>query len=321
MSGLVVFLDPLSPERLDAIRALLPQGFTLANARSRAPADQIEAIAPADFAISGDVPITGAMMRAAPGLKALHKWGVGIDNFDLDTARTLGLRVMRTTGSNALAVAETALGLMLALARYTVQGHLGIARGEWLKGHLAQTSFTLSGRTVGIVGLGAIGGTLARLLRGFECRVLYAMPRRLPPEEEAALGVEHRALDDLLPEVDVLSLHCPLNDATRGLIGKAALSRMRGSAILINTARGGILVEPDLVDALKAGTIRAAAVDVFEVEPIQADHPLKGLDNVILTPHSASLAADRFPITIERMFNNLQALSQGRPLPPRDVVI
>lgn len=320
MTGKVVFLDPLSPERTAAIAALLPPAFTLAVATGRDAAAQLAAIADARYAISGDVPITEEMLRGAPHLKAIHKWGVGVDNFALPTARALGITVMRTTGSNALPVAESALALMLALGRNVVRGHEALRAGRWIKGELAASSATLSGRTVGLVGLGAIGRHVARLLRGFECRILYAMPRRLDAADERELGVEHASLEALLAASDVVSLHCPLTPTTRALIDATKLALMKPDAVLVNVARGGIVVEADLVEALRGGVIRAAAIDVFEVEPTPPGNPLLGLPNAIVTPHCASLAAGNFAKTVARMFDNLLRIERGKPLPPLDLV-
>lgn len=316
----VVLLDPAAPERLDRIRPFLPDGWRLATATSRAPDDQMAALQGALFAITGDMPVTAAMM-AVPGLRAVHKWGVGYDSIDLDAARTHGVRVFRTTGSNAVAVAETTLGLILAVNRNIVRGHMGIAQGGWPKGKVGPTSVTLSGRTVGIVGMGHVGMALARLLGGFGCPVLYSKRNPLSAEEEACLNARHVPLDDLLAGSDVVALNCDLNDSTRNLINRDRLALMKPGAILINAARGGVLVEPDLAQALGAGRLRGAGIDVFSVEPIQPDNPLLALDNVVLTPHISGLDAEGFAPSIRRMAANLQAvLDEGEPN-PTDILV
>lgn len=320
MSALIVFLDPLAPQRADQLRALLPDGFRIEVAKSREEADQIAAIAPADFAVSGDVPITGAMLRAGTRLKGIHKWGVGVDNFDLPTARALGITVMRTTGSNALAVAETAVALMLAIHRSILPGHLGVQEGKWLKGALGPSTFRLSGKTVGLVGLGHIGANVARLLKGFNCRLLYVKPRPVEAALAQELGVTHVDLPTLLAESDVVSLHCPLSPETRGMLGARQFAAMKDGAILINTARGGIYEEAVLAEALRAGKPRAAAIDVYEIEPVPRTSPLLPLPNVITTPHIASQAADGFKGTVTRMFGNIERLAKGEPVPELDLV-
>lgn len=312
----LVMLDPARPERLDQIRPFLPEGWELATTASRAPAEQLAGLAGAAFAITGDVPVTARMM-ASPGLRAVHKWGVGYDNIDLDAARRHGVRVFRTTGSNSVAVAETTLGLILAVNRNLVRGHAGIADGRWRKGELAPSSMTLSGKTVGIVGAGYIGRALARLLRGFGCTVLYSKRTPLAPEEEAELGMTFAPLETVLARADVVTLNCELNPSTRNLIDRAALARMKPDAILVNAARGGVLVEADLAEAIREGRLRGAGVDVFATEPIGPENPLLGLDRVVLTPHVGAISADSFAKSLSRMIANFRAVEDGAP--PRDI--
>lgn len=316
----LVLLDPSTPDRLDRIRPFLPQGWRLATAASRAPEDQLAALRGAGFAITGDVPVTAAMF-AVPGLRAVHKWGVGYDGIDLDAARRHGVRVLRTTGSNAVAVAETTLGLILAVNRNIVQGHLGIAAGRWPKAEAARTAATLSGRTVGIVGMGHVGKALARLLRGFGCPVLYAKRSPLSASEEAELGARFAPLEDLLARSDVVTLNCDLNDSTRNLIDRDRLALMKPDAILVNAARGGVLVEADLARAIRDGRLRGAGIDVFSVEPVAPDNPLLGLDRVVLTPHLSALDAAGFAPTLSRMVENLLAVHEGRPPRQTDVLV
>ena len=315
---IIVLLDPAAPERLDRIRPFLPQDWVLNTPASRAPRDQLAALQGASFAITGDVPVTASMF-ATPGLKAVHKWGVGYDGIDLEAARRHGVRVFRTTGSNAVAVAETVLGLILAVNRNIVRGHVGILNDRWPKGEVAPSSTTLSGRTVGIVGMGYIGKALTRLLRGFGCPILYTKRSPLPEAEEAEAGVRFAPLDELLATSDVVTLNCELNDSTRNLIGRDQLALMKPGAILVNAARGGVLVEADLADAIRAGRLRGAGIDVFSVEPITPDNPLLGLDRVVLTPHLAALDAGGFAPSITRMMENLLAVQNGTP--PRQIDI
>lgn len=316
----IVLLDPANPERLDRLRPLMPEGWLLETPASRDPQDQLAALHGATFAITGDMPVTAAMM-ATPGLQAVHKWGVGYDAIDLDAARRHGVRVFRTTGSNAVAVAETALGLILAVNRNILRGHAGILSGRWPKGAVAPSSTTLSGRTVGIVGMGHVGKALTRLLRGFGCRILYTKRNPLPATEEADLNARFAPLDDLLAASDVVTLNCELNDSTRNLIDSRRLALMKPDAILVNVARGGVLIEADLARAIRAGRLRGAGIDVFSVEPITPDNPLLGLDCVVLTPHLAALDAGGFAPSVTRMVQNLLAVQNGTPPRPIDVLV
>lgn len=316
----LVMLDPADPVRLDRIKPYLPEGWALATATSRTPEDQLQALQGAQFAISGDAPVT-AQMFAVPGLLAVHKWGVGYDGFDLDAARAAGVRVLRTTGANAVAVAETTLGLILAVNRNIVRGHLGIADGRWPKAEVGPSSTTLSGKTVGIIGMGHIGAALARLLQGFDCKVLYSKRNPLTAEEEARLDARFVPLDELLSLADVVTLNCDLNDSTRNLINAAKLALMKPDAILINAARGGVLVERDLADAIRAGRLRGAGIDVFSVEPVAADNPLLGMPQVVVTPHLGALSADGFGKGLTRMMANLEAIWRGDAPDPGDVLV
>ena len=320
MTETIVVLDPLTETSADRLRALLPPGLVLTHGRARGDAHLCEIIAEAEYAISGQVAVSGTVLRAARRLKLLHKWGVGVDNFDLEAARACGIKVARTTGSNAVPVAEFTIGLMLATLRHMAFGHAELQRGEWRGGRM-RDAFMLSGKTVGLVGFGAIGKTVARLLSGFGCTILYNKPHPLTAAEDRALGVAHAELPDLLARADVVSLHCPMTQATAGLIDKAALARMKPTAILVNVARGGVVIEDDLVQALRGGVIHAAACDVFESEPLPANSPLLGIENLMITPHLAAMAADNFTKTVNQMFANIARAARGEAIPAQDVVV
>jgi D-3-phosphoglycerate dehydrogenase len=321
MTGTIVILDVVTEDNAERLRALLPSGFTLTHASEPGDAHMAAIIAEADYAISGQVAVSGTVLRAARRLKLLHKWGVGVDNLDIETARACGIKVARTTGSNSLAVAEFTLGLMLCALRHIPHGHEGLQKGEWRGGRMRHAPYLLSGKTVGLVGFGAIGKAVARLLSGFQCTILYNKPHPLDGEQEADLGAQYATLPDLLARADVVSLHCPLTAQTKGLIDLEALTAMKSTAVLINVARGGVVIEEDLVAALRGGMIHAAACDVFEIEPLPEESPLLHLDNLTVTPHLAAMAADTFAPTVKRMFDNFVRVSRGEPLPPLDVVV
>lgn len=311
----------IAPDRADRLRALLPPGFVLTHGTARGDEHMKQIIADADYAIAGQVAVSGDVLRAGKKLKLLHKWGVGVDNLDLAAAKELGVAVARTTGSNAVPVAEFALGLMLSALRFIAFGHAELKQGHWRTGQLPGDPLTLSGKTVGIVGFGAIGQNVAKLLKGFGCTILYSKRTPLPAEEEVALGVRHAPLPQILAEADIVSLHCPLTPETTNLINAAAFRAMKRTAVLVNVARGGVVDEVDLVAALKTGEIAGAAMDVFSVEPLPADSELLTLDNLVVTPHLAALAADTFAPTVKRMFDNILHVSRGEPVPERDRVV
>jgi D-3-phosphoglycerate dehydrogenase len=321
MTHSIAVLDVLTAPRVDAMRALLPPGFTLVS--GAAPGDEAmkALIRDVDFAISGQVAVSGDVLRAATRLKLLHKWGVGVDNLDVATARELGIKVARTTASNALPVAEYTIGLMLSALRFIPYGHAMLRQGHWHgPGKLPAEALLLSGKIVGIIGLGAIGTDVAKLLKGFGCTILYAKRTRLPVAAEQALGVRHASIDEITETADVISLNCPLTRETANLFDAARLARMKPTAVLVNVARGGVVNENDLCAALRARVIRAAAMDVFSIEPTPADSPLLALDNVVVTPHLAAVTADTFEPNVRRMFRNIALVAEGGEVPEFDRV-
>ena len=321
MSYRIVVLDAVAARTAERMAALMPPGFTLDYAREGTEDARRTLIVDADFAISGQVPVTAGLLQAAKQLKLVHKWGVGVDNFDLAAARALGIQVARTTGSNAVPVAEFTLGMILAALRHLAYAHAELREGRWRGGRLPSDTYMLSGKTVGIVGFGAIGRNVARLVQAFGCTVLYTTPRALAPAAASALGVRFAPLAEVLAAADVVCLHCPLTEATRGMIDRAALSLMKPTAILVNMARGGVVVEADLVWALQTGVIHGAATDVFETEPADPANPLLALTNVVVTPHIAAGASDNFPNTIGQMFGNIARVARGEPVPESDLVV
>ena len=317
----LVVLDPITPGTAAKLRALLPPTLTLTHGTARDEAHLQSIIEHADYAISGQIGVTAAILGAAKRLKLLHKWGVGTDNLDLEAARHLGIKVARTTGSNAVPVAELTIALMIDALRSLTHAASELHEGRWIGGNFARPAFLLSGKTVGLVGFGAIGQAVARLLQGFACPILYTKTTPAGPETEARLNARHVPLPELLAQSDVVSLHCPLTPATSGMIDRAALTAMKRTAVLVNVARGGVVVEDDLVWALQNRIIHAAAMDVFATEPLPPDSPLIGLDGLTLTPHIAASSADTFDKTVLQMYRNIGHVARGEPIPTSDSVV
>lgn len=237
--------------------------------------------------LRGSPPLTERVFAAARGLKIVAKHGAGVDSVDLASATRHGIAVMVAGGANADAVAEHALTLMLCLSREIPRFDRETRRGAWrdLK-HFTREFHTL---TVGIVGYGQIGERTARLVRACGAQVL--VHTRSNPVLPPGMSVEPD-IDRLLERVDVLSLHCPLTEKTRGMIGAAQFARMKPGAFVVNTARGPVIDEPALVEALKSGKIAGAGLDTFAVEPPDAANPLFALPNVLVTPHIAAATTD-----------------------------
>lgn len=226
--------------------------------------------------------LTADVLDAAPKLRLAIRAGVGVDNVDVDHATERGILVANTPHGNAATTAEHAMALAVSLARHVPQACASTKDGHWEKKKFTGTE--LKGKTLGILGIGNIGTHVARIGQGYGMHVIACDPF-LTPDMAERLGVTRVEIDDLLARSDVLTLHCPLNDKTRGIIGAEELSRMKPTAILINAARGGIVDEMALARACQEEVIRGAAVDVFEKEPVDPDHPLLQLPNVIVTPH------------------------------------
>ena len=227
------------------------------------------------------------LIERCPNLLAVSTYGAGYDTVDLDACSRAGIAVMNQAGSNAAAVAEHAIGLMLGLAKRIGESDRRLRRGERFERAQA-IGVDLAGRTLGLVGIGHAGTRVAALGRAFGMQVLACDPYVDPAEIERR-GAQAVSLDQLLVRADVVSLHCPLDAGTAGLFGAAAFAAMKPGALFITTARGGIHDEAALYDALASGHLRGAGIDVWSVEPPPADHPLLGLPNVLATMHNAGV--------------------------------
>ncbi len=254
------------------------------------------------------------MLGAAPGLKIIAKNGAGVDSVDLDEAARRGITVAVAPGANADAVAEHAIALMLALVRDLRRLDGGMRRGRW-EG-TAWLGRDFRGSVLGLVGYGSIGRSTARLASALGAEVIVC-----GRASTDAGGFELVTdLDSLLARVDILSLHCPLTEQTRGLIGRRELALLKPGALLVNTARGPIVDEAALVEALRSGHLGGAGLDTFAVEPIAPDNPLLALDNVILTPHVAGVTRNAALQVATITARNVVDALAGRPLPPAHVV-
>jgi phosphoglycerate dehydrogenase-like enzyme len=254
-------------------------------------------------------PCTAGMVAAAPRLKLIQKIGVGVNTIDLEAAKERGIPVCNLPGSNARAVAELTLGLMLSVLRRIPAFDRGLRSGTWTDATLQDGINELGGRTVGLIGFGAIPKILAPMLAAMGCTVVYYTRNRV-----ADVIAEYRPLDRLLAEADIVSLHLPLLPETRRMIDAEALSRMKPGAILINTARGGLVDQPALVLALESGRLAGAGLDVFETEPLAAGDALLALPNVVATPHVGWLTTDTFDRSFALAAENCRRLTDGAPL-------
>jgi lactate dehydrogenase-like 2-hydroxyacid dehydrogenase len=242
--------------------------------------------------------------------------GVGYDNIDLAACAARGVVVTNTPGVLDDSTADLAFGLMLAAARRIVEGDGFVRGGRWSIASQLPMGLDVHHRTLGIVGFGRIGRAIARRAAGFEMKILYSGRRRLEPDDEARLGATYAPLDDLLAAADFVILQVPGTPETRHLIGAAELARMKRTAVLVNTARGGVVDDAALADALKRGTIAAAGLDVFEGEP-QVHPDLVALPNVVLAPHVGSATLATRHAMVQRAAQNLLAVLAGAEAPDR----
>jgi phosphoglycerate dehydrogenase-like enzyme len=268
--------------------------------------------------VTSRIPLSRPVLERTSGLSLIGKLGTGIDSVDLEAAREAGIAVTHTPGHNALSVAEHALLLTLATARRLPIAEDLIAEGRWRDEYPLGTR--LSGSTVGLVGFGNVGKRVGMLLGGFDVDVLVSDPYVPSIDAEFAHG-EATDLETVLAESDVVILTPELTDETRGLIGASELETMRSSAVLVNVSRGPVVDEDALVDALAAGRIAGAGLDVFAAEPLGDDSPLVDLENVVCTPHVAAMTAECRADNIDQLVENVRRLVDDRRVLDRYVAV
>ncbi len=275
----VLVADKIAEQGVELLRA---SGIDVEVKTGLGEEDLKKAVAPCEgLIVRSATKVTEAVIRAGKDLKVIGRAGVGYDNIDVQAATRAGVIVMNTPLGNIASAAEHAVGLLFSLSRHVPAADASMHEGKWEKKKF--TGVELRQKTLGIVGLGKVGQIVARVARAIPMKVIANDPF-IPAERARELGVEMTDLDELLESSDFVSVHAPLNEHTRGMIGEKELRRMKPTAMLVNCARGGIVVEEALVRALKEGWIAGAAVDVFEKEPL-GESELRGLPNIVLTPH------------------------------------
>jgi D-3-phosphoglycerate dehydrogenase len=250
----------------------------------------------------------GDVLRQLPRLKMVGVCGIGTDAIDVAAARELGIAVCNLPGRTAAIVAEHALGLLFAVAKRAAFQTRELRHGRWRR----CDNVLLRGKTLGLVGAGAIAAEVALMANALGLRVL-AWTRQPSAERAARLGVTFVPLDELLRTSDAVSLHVPLTEETRGLLGARELALLKPGALLVNTARGAVVDTAALVAALHAGHVGGAGIDVFDVEPLPADHPLLACDQVVLTPHVADQTPEGMELLNAGVVDNVIAFLEGRP--------
>jgi D-3-phosphoglycerate dehydrogenase len=284
----VLIPDSVDQKAVDLLEAT--EGLSVSAPGKLSPEALLEQVVDANaLVIRSGVKITAEVFAAAPNLRAIARAGVGVDNVDLEAATKHGVIVMNTPGGNTISTAEHTFGLMLALARHLPQGDASLRAGRWDRKNF--TGVELKGKTLGLVGFGRIGQAVAKRALAFEMRVIAYDPF-LDDSIFLASSVERVDIQELYEQADFITLHSPLTDDTHGMINSDAIAFMKDGVRLINAARGGLINDYDLAEALKSGKVAGAALDVYVEEPPSSEHPLIGLDKVISTPHLAASTTD-----------------------------
>ena len=321
MNYIVACLDVWTPSVRDEVRRVAPPNFKLVFADSYDPDHQGSLVSDADFIVPGFASVDAALLQKAPRLKMVHKWGIGIDAIDQAALRNRGIGLAITSGGNAGPVAELALALMLSVYRRLPYVQRTLREGLWVTSEMRESCLQVSGKTIGLVGFGHIARALAKRLSGFDVRILYFDPQRADPSVESALKAEFRTMDSVLSESDILSLHLPLNAATNHMVNAEFIEKMKDGAVLINTARGGIVDDKALTDALQRGKLRGAGLDAFEHEPPPVDYPLLKLEQVVSTPHIGGGVFDNVAPVARHVFGNITKYLRGETVSADDLVI
>ncbi len=311
----VAVLEAFDTAMKAVIRGHVGNDLDLVFTASNSDADRAEALAKVDYAVVRGVRMAPALLDAAPRLRLLHQWGTGTDYMPVAAALARGVIVARSPGRNAPTIADMTVGLMLACLRRIPQSDARLRAGGWADEALWTTGRDLTGARVGLIGYGAIAQLVARRLAGFDCEIGYTRP------SGPLAGVAgFRGLDELLEWADVISLHLPLTPFTSDLLSAARLAQMRPGAVLINTARGGIVDEAALADCLHAGHIAAAGIDAFEAEPLAADAPILTAPNTVLSPHIAGRTRDNLRRMVQHWAGNIRIHAAGGQIDSGDLV-
>ncbi|MBI5667490.1 MAG: phosphoglycerate dehydrogenase [Chloroflexi bacterium] len=299
--------DSVHPSAVEILQAA---GLNVTAPGQMKRADTLAAIADADALIIRSATKADAeLILAAPKLKVIARAGVGVDNVDLDAATKQGIAVMNTPEGNTIATAEHTFGLMLALARHIPQAHASMQQKQWDR--KSYMGVELRGKTLGIVGFGRIGRAIARRAQAFDMKVIAHDPY-IPMDIAEDFGVELVSLDTLFARADFITLHSVITDETRHMVNRDSIARMKPGVRIINAARGALINEADLAEAIKSGHVAGAALDVYGEEPPPPDHPLVGLPNVIDTPHlAASTEEAQVAVAVEAAHLVVNALTKG----------
>ncbi|MBO4530140.1 MAG: 2-hydroxyacid dehydrogenase [Paludibacteraceae bacterium] len=294
------------------LKSVVPDGYTIKTLDCPTQEQLVKEAIDADyFLVSGRLLINEEVLANAPKLKMIQRTGVGIDMLDKEAIKRRNIPVYVNAGVNARSVAEHTVTLILSCLKNLPLISTNVKNGIWKKQETGVSCNELYGKTVAMIGMGNIGRITAGILHAFGANVIYTDIVRQSEDVEKSLGISFRAsFDELLPDADILSFHCPLTDQNQKILNAESIRKMKDNAIVVNTARGKLIDEEALYKALISGRIRAAGLDVHYEEPMLENNPLKTLDNVILTPHIAGLSFESFQNMMKNAVENIVAFDR-----------
>jgi len=309
---MVLYLNCATADLYEVMREEAPPGLQLLFLDSGRSEEVREKLPRADAILIADAALTAEMIQQAAKLKMVQHQRVGYERIDVKALAKAGVPLALCPAGTDEAVGEHTVLLMLAALKRLVAAHDAMVVGKWLRWELRMSTRDLYGKTVGLIGFGRTGRAVAKRLRGFGVRLIANDPYiTLSDRERAEFGVTLVSKEIVLREADIVSLHVPLTEETRHLIGRPELAQMKPSAVLINVSRGGVIDQPAVYEALKDRRIMAAGLDVFSPEPLPAGDPLTTLDNVILTPHIAAGTLDAFRTKLRFALGNIARVMGG----------
>lgn len=297
----------------EILKSIVPDGYTIKTLDEPTQEQLIKEAADADYLlVSGRLKIDKDVLDSAKNLKMIQRTGVGTEMLDKEEIKSRGIPVYVNAGVNARSVAEHTLTIILSCLKRVPAIDKQVRNGVWKKQETGTSCHELYGKTVALVGMGAIGRQVAAYLHCFEAKIVYTDLFRMSEEQEAALGAKYvSSFSELLPLADILSFHCPLTDDNKEMLNESTISKMKDGAIVVNTARGKLINEKDLYEALTSGKLASAGLDVHYEEPMTKDDPLCTLDNVILSPHIAGLSFETFHSMMKGAVDNIVDFDKG----------
>lgn len=311
MKQKILYFDKVFDDFKAILEAHCPSQFHLLYWDQLDESSKEEQIGLADYLLVATKKLDQEILSKAKSARYIQKTGIGVDNIDLRAASALGFPVANTPGGNASGVAELTILLILALYRKLPQINRATKEGQWLMWELRPSSYEMQGKTHGFVGFGNIGREVARRSRAFGTNIVYYDKFRVSREFEEELDAQYLSLEEVLKTSDIISLHIPLLPDTKGIIGMNELKLMKKNAVLINVSRGGTVDEEALYHALKDRLIAGAGIDVWEKEPVNPEHPLLTLEQVIASPHIGAGTKDTLDRVLKIAFDNIERVAKG----------